>query len=261
MLYQKNELLNCLFFDAETIPKENSLEELKKKNNHLYEIWMEKFHIKNLEREIKLRKEKIYLDNLNSDLPIAKYLSPDHVPYDTLITPEEIFIQYAPLQAEFLKVFCISVGIFNEDFSIEIETVQSDNEKELLQQFKEFLDSDNFRNYILAGYNIKGFDIPVITKRFLIHNLSLPRLFRLKGKKPWEINICDLMDDWKGIALQGTSLDLVCTVLNVPTPKDDFKNSEVVKLLLTGKITPEQVCKYCEKDVVANMNSCLKLSF
>ncbi len=92
----------------------------------------------------------------------------------------------------------------------------------------------------------------------MINGLKLPSLLDVAGKKPWEVSFLDTMDLWKfGDYKHYTSLDLLTSIFNIPTPKDDIDGSMVGKVYwVDGDL--ERIVKYCEKDVVAVVQLFLK---
>lgn len=262
MIYTKREILNTCFWDIETRPLTDHFKEL---SQHMQELWLEKYHAKYFEKYIeKKQKEEFNRSSIAEEGRYQKFSDVEITDYPSINT---VYLESAALHAEFARIMCISMGFFievedeNEKKQIietEIITFIDENEVEILNQFKQFLESDGAKSFNLGGYNIREFDIPFTTKRFLINNISLPPVFQLKGKKPWDIVIMDVCDDWRGLQREIVSLDLVCTVMGLPTPKDKFKNSEVVGLLLSGQITLKDVGEYCEKDVRAVMQVVLE---
>ena len=47
-----------------------------------------------------------------------------------------------------------------------------------------------------------------------------------------------------------TSLELLTTILNIPTPKDDIAGSDVARVYWQEK-NIERIVTYCQKDVIA----------
>ncbi len=246
-MYKKNDLSQLLYFDCEAIPA-FKWEELKE---NLKILWLEKFHYKHYAEEIEFRQKKKAIE-INSPSILENKLSLE-------ISFEEIYNKYAALHHEFAKVWCISFGIVKLDGSFEINTIQNDNEKELLTDWSKVC--EHFSNLNLCGYNIGGYDIPLILKRMWVNGiLEYSKQFQLKDAKPWTTSFVDLMVDWKNIGWEATSLAVICEILGVNTPKDKFNNYEFTTLLLNGKITVEDGIEYCEKDVRALMECCFKLS-
>jgi hypothetical protein len=85
----------------------------------------------------------------------------------------------------------------------------------------------------------------------IINRIIIPEILDNAGKKPWEIKLLDTMDLWKfGDYKNYTSLDLLTTVLDIPTPKDDIDGSMVAGIYYIEKDLL-RIVKYCEKDVLA----------
>jgi hypothetical protein len=85
----------------------------------------------------------------------------------------------------------------------------------------------------------------------IINRLIIPEILDNAGKKPWEIKLLDTMDLWKfGDYKNYTSLDLLTTVLGIPTPKDDIDGSQVAGIYYIED-NIQRIVKYCEKDVLA----------
>jgi predicted PolB exonuclease-like 3'-5' exonuclease len=166
--------------------------------------------------------------------------------------------------AEFAKVICISVGIFdiNENIdSLRIKSFYGDNEFEILNSFRDLLQGHFYDKYhhTIAGHNLKEFDIPFICRRMVINGIKLPNLLRIHGARPWQVpHLMDTLELWKfGDYKNYTSLDLLCTVLGMPSPKDNLDGSQVSKAYWEGNI--EEIKDYCEKDITATARVILKL--
>ena len=89
--------------------------------------------------------------------------------------------------------------------------------------------------------------------------MDLPSIIDPTGKKPWEINHLDTLEMWKfGDRRNYTSLDLLCRVMDIDTPKDDISGEQVARVYRDDKDI-ERVKTYCEKDVIATAKLCMKL--
>jgi len=163
----------------------------------------------------------------------------------------------AGIYAEFGKIICISVGTFrkieNDNLQFRIKTYYNHNETLILQAFIDLM-NDHFRPSVnfLCAHNGREFDFPYISRRILINNLKIPSALDVAGKKPWEIeHLLDTLQLWRfGDYKNFTSLDLLCTILNVPTPKNDISGQDVWKIYWEENDL-EKIVKYCEKDVLA----------
>ena len=185
------------------------------------------------------------------------------------IEPEEIEASYsdkAAIFAEFGKIVCISVGIVvrdpkTQELSVRLKSFASKDEKELLQDFVTLIDQyyNNPHKHFLCGHNIKEFDIPYICRRMVIHQMALPPMLNLSGKKPWETkHLLDTMELWKfGDRKNFTSLKLLAAILDFPSPKDDIDGSEVGRVFWEEDDLP-RISLYCEKDVLATIQLFLR---
>jgi len=169
-------------------------------------------------------------------------------------TPEEAY-ERAGIYSEFGKIICISVGLVKneEPHSIRLKSFFGDNEKNLLKEFSDmlakFCRSD--KAAVLCAHNGREFDFPYIARRMIINDLVIPGILDNAGKKPWEVKLLDTMDLWKfGDYKNYTSLDLLTSILGIPTPKDDIDGSMVAGIYYTEKDLP-RIVRYCEKDVLA----------
>ena len=161
--------------------------------------------------------------------------------------------------AEWGKVWCISFGAVSLKNEIEINTIQNDDEKQMILDFIAVL--NHYDSYNLCGYNIAEFDIPYLLKRIWTNKINTyPPQLQLKDAKPWTTKHVDVMLDWMSISREKVSLGLLCEILGVKTPKDKFNNDQFTTLLLEGKITPAEGIEYCEKDVKALYEVCVVLS-
>jgi uncharacterized protein YprB with RNaseH-like and TPR domain len=103
----------------------------------------------------------------------------------------------------------------------------------------------------LCAHNGKEFDFPFISRRMIVHQITLPNKLNLFGKKPWEVPHLDTLEMWKfGDYKQYTSLKLLTAILDIPSPKDDIDGSEVAKVYYKEK-NIQRIVSYCEKDTIA----------
>lgn len=158
--------------------------------------------------------------------------------------------QKSGIYAEFAKVICIGLGYYHED-KFRVKTIASSDETEILKAFSNLMQLHfNSSEHLLCAHNGKEFDFPFLCRRFLIHNLQLPKLLQIQGKKPWEVKHIDTMDLWKfGDIKNFSSLNLLAHVFGIPSPKDDMDGSMVAKTFYEDKDLPK-IEKYCMKDVI-----------
>ena len=114
-------------------------------------------------------------------------------------TDDEHYFNSAGIYAEFGKVICICVGMFIKpkiktgEWKLRIKSFSGD-EKEVLKNFSSMLNKLNKKTaYSFAGHNIREFDIPYLCRRMMVHQMELPGLMNISGKKPYEVNWFDTM--------------------------------------------------------------------
>jgi 3'-5' exonuclease len=172
----------------------------------------------------------------------------------------EEFYERAGVMAEFGKIICISLGIFymeEKTNKLRIKSFSGHDEHEILSQFSALLNKQT-PNLMFCAHNGKEFDFPYLCRRLLINRIEIPLQLELSGKKPWEVNHIDTMELWKfGDYKNFTSLNLLATVLDIPTPKDDINGSQVKQVYYEEKNLP-RIVTYCQKDVITTAQVLLK---
>ncbi len=178
-------------------------------------------------------------------------------------TPSEVY-ERAGIYAEFGRIVCISAGLVVQkkgERYYRVKSFYDEDERKLLLSFNEML--DRFTSYpgrSLCAHNGQEFDFPFIARRSLINGLKIPRFLDLAGMKPWDIKerLLDTMQLWKfGDFKSYTSLNLLCAVFQIPTPKDDIDGSQVAKVYYEER-NLERIARYCEKDTLAVANLLLR---
>lgn len=163
----------------------------------------------------------------------------------------EVLYGKAGIYAEFGKIICISAGFIRKE-QLRIKSFAGDDERELLSNFSLLLQKNfNSSDHLLCAHNGKEFDFPYISRRMLVNGIRIPSLLDISGKKPWEVKHLDTMELWKfGDYKNYTSLALLTSIFNIPTPKDDIDGSQVGGVYWNEKNLP-RIVEYCQKDVVA----------
>jgi len=151
---------------------------------------------------------------------------------------------------EYGKILSLSYGFYGGDDKLHIKSlvINNDDEKSLMKEIKRVFDKISELHLIPCGQNIKGFDIPFIVKKLYKYNLAIPKSLQSLGKKPWEVNIVDTTDLWKGLGWDTSSLDEIANTLGLPSPKEDINGGQVYDIYWNEQDL-ERIAKYCENDV------------
>ena len=149
----------------------------------------------------------------------------------------------AGIYAEFGKIICISAGAIiqkNGERFYKVKSYHDTDEKKLLSEFNNMIEKFTSNpGKKLCAHNGQEFDYPYISRRTLINGLKIPRILDISGAKPWEIKdrLLDTLQLWKfGDYKNYTSLDLLCAVFKIPTPKDDIDGSQVAQVYYKEEI-------------------------
>lgn len=236
-MYSSSELKGMLFIDIETCSQYRNLDDLEKNGPEgLLDLWIKKAESIRLYEEDK------------RDL-----------------TDSELYEKCASIYAEFGKINTISIGqiAFDEigmPHDSKIKSFYGEDEIQLLEDFNNTMRAVFAKNpnVKLIGHNIKKFDMPWIVKRSLVNGIIPPTQFHFQKQKPWENCLLDTYEIWKFGGYNSSSLDMICNLFGIPSPKDAMKNYEVSEHYWNGNI--ENIMKYCEGDVKATMNVMLKMS-
>lgn len=154
------------------------------------------------------------------------------------------------LYAEFGRIVCISAGVIREG-TFRTKSFSNIDEKTLLEEFFAMVFSFEDRISGLCGHNVKGFDAPFVAKRAAVNGImKVPKAFELFNVKPWESLFLDTAELWKsGQFGSPAKLDMLCSLLDIPSPKSDMDGSGVLEAYTEGRIA--DIVIYCEADVLA----------
>lgn len=155
------------------------------------------------------------------------------------------------------KIVCISMAVVSKGRII-VKSF-SGTQKEIVEKFLGVLQN----GYMPCGWNIVGFDFPVLRQKAFKEGLLhlLPERFNDAGKKEWaftevkyETNVVDLMLFMKGTYFYSQSLAEACYLAGIPSPKNDnIEGSKVSQVYYSEGV--DRIVEYCERDVV----SCVQL--
>jgi len=211
-----------LFIDIETVGIESSYDQLLKSNHKLaslfehYESWFKK-----------------------------------RFPEDENLSLNEMFKIRTALVPEFAKIVCVCMGLVDTSGKFKTTIISDTDEKKLLENVRKTLIKCGEMGYWLCGHNVKNFDIPMLGKRMVINGLLPPKILPSYDTKPWEIKAVDTRDVWQfGQYASISTLDLMCGVLGIPSPKSEEMDGSRVHEVFWNEKNYDKINKYCEKDVV-----------
>ena len=171
-------------------------------------------------------------------------------PEDNGLSKDDIFKKRSALVPEFAKIICVSMAFVMENGDVKKQTFSGDNEKELLTQVRTLLDRCHKLDFYLCGHNLKNFDIPMLAKRMIINGILPSKILPSYDTKPWEVKAIDTKEIWQyGAYTSIGSLDLVCSTMGIPTPKDGEVTGDKVHHAYWVEQKLPQISEYCEKDV------------
>ena len=177
-------------------------------------------------------------------------------------TPETLY-KRAGIYAEFGKIICISVGIVTKGkyaYNFRVKSFFGHDEKKLLKEVRTLLDRCEKLGFYLCGHNLKNFDIPMLAKRMIINGIRPSKILPSYDTKPWEIKAIDTKEIWQyGSYTSIGSLDLLCSCLNIPTPKDGEITGANVHSAYWEEQKIKEITEYCEKDVDVLIETIIKL--
>jgi predicted PolB exonuclease-like 3'-5' exonuclease len=159
----------------------------------------------------------------------------------------EAYIENAGIISTYGKICCISFGYVDSSGESRISSFFGEDEREIVESFNNLLKKIETKNFNLSGFRIAHFDIPWVLHKLHKWGIKPASIICPYGKKPWEMRIVDMADDWKQKFAWAYSFDELAYELNIKSPKDSMNGSQVHKYYWDGKI--EEVKNYCEKDV------------
>jgi 3'-5' exonuclease len=233
--------IQACFIDIETMPQYEDFSDAPE--------WMRKYFMKKYQREVEPTSNMI--DTMTRN------------PW------QSVWENNAAFSAEFGKIVCISIG--------KIAFVENNMEHPRFY-VKAFCDTDEnalLKTFVgslqkvlqFVAHNGKEFDFPFLHRRMAVNRITVPWILQpiqLKGigmVKSWDMQLEDTMEMWSGVQWKHkTSLDALCQLFGLPSPKSDMDGSMVAQTVWDGiknNATEEalrKVATYCNGDLVALAN-------
>jgi hypothetical protein len=100
----------------------------------------------------------------------------------------------------------------------------------------------------------------MLAKRMIINGIMPSKLLPSYDTKPWEVKAIDTKEIWQyGSYSSIGSLDLMCSCLDIPTPKDGEVTGDKVHSAYWEKQMLKEISEYCERDVIVLVDAIKKL--
>ena len=170
---------------------------------------------------------------------------------------ETAYIENAGIVSTYGRIVCISFGFIDNSGEKKISSFSGDNEEDIITSFNNLLKKIETKNFNLSGFRINHFDIPWVLHKLHKYGIEPASIICPYNKKPWDMRITDMSDDWKQKFAWAFSFDEMCYELGVQSPKDLMNGSQVHKYYWSGRI--EEIKTYCEKDVRSSIDASIKI--
>jgi predicted PolB exonuclease-like 3'-5' exonuclease len=169
----------------------------------------------------------------------------------------EAYIDNAGIISTYGKIVCISFGYIDTNGAKQIRSFYGDDEMDIVNSFNNLLKKIETKSFNLSGFRIVHFDLPWILHKLHKYAIKPTDIIYMYDKKPWDMRITDMSDDWRGKFAWAFSFDELAYELGINSPKDIISGSDVHKYYWEGRI--EDIKTYCEKDVSSSIDAGLKL--
>jgi len=166
----------------------------------------------------------------------------------------EAYLENAGIISTYGRIVCISFGFIDNEGRSKISSYYGDNEEDIVNSFNNLLKKIETKNFNLSGFRVNYFDIPWVLHKLHKYGIEPANMIYLYDKKPWDVRVVDLSDDWKSRFAWAFSFDELAYELGINSPKDIINGSDVHKYYWSGRV--EDIKTYCEKDIEA----CIEVS-
>ena len=162
---------------------------------------------------------------------------------------EEAYLEQGGIISTYGRIVCISFGFTDDSGQAQIRSIYGEDEKDIVDSFNNLLKKIEKKSFSLSGFRILHFDIPYVLHKLHKYQITPADIIKPYNKKPWEMRIVDMADDWRQKFAWSWSFDEMCYELDVDSPKDKINGGDVNSYFWSGRL--EQIKEYCEKDVKA----------
>ncbi|TXE88602.1 3'-5' exonuclease [Campylobacter volucris] len=162
---------------------------------------------------------------------------------------EEIGSEFLPLPFHQIVSICAVIADKFGNF-IKVNKIQGENEKQMLEEFFNFIEKYQPR---LISFNGKNYDMPLLVIRALKYNVNASAYLDTTDKwnnyksKYAENKHCDLLESLGSFGQKGLKLDILCSMANLPG-KYDVSGNQVLELFYNNQLN--KIHEYCESDTL-----------
>lgn len=153
------------------------------------------------------------------------------------------------------KIVCACVAIDDDDIS----TFPYADEHSLLTDLFRFVVFECSTDTTFIGHNVT-WDLRMLYQRACVLSIPPPpALLNAMRAKPWDGAIQDTMRLWDSDPSKKISLDKLCKVLGIDSPKGNMNGSMVAQYYKEGRIS--EISEYCKRDTLAVRECYRRLTF
>jgi predicted PolB exonuclease-like 3'-5' exonuclease len=148
----------------------------------------------------------------------------------------DAYVNNAGIVSTFGKIVCISFGYIDNSGEKKISSYYGDDEKDIVNSFNELLKKIEKKTFNLSGFRINHFDIPWVLHKLHKYGIKPANIIYMYDKKPWDMRVTDMADDWKQKFAWSFSFDEMCYELGVVSPKENMNGSDVHHVYWDGGV-------------------------
>lgn len=147
------------------------------------------------------------------------------------------------------KIVCIGYAYGDE----QPRAKNADSEFIVIAQFFEYTELIMYKYETLVGHNLQ-WDLRFLYQRAVVHGLQPPpQLLKAMKAKAWDECLADTMLMWNPERDKKISLDKLCRILGIESPKRNMTGADVWHAYKEGRL--DDIAEYCRGDVNA-MRAC-----
>jgi len=177
--------------------------------------------------------------------------------WDKKFSLEDSYLDQAGIMSTYGRIVCISFGYVDASGKKQIRSFYGEDERDIVNSFNDLLKKIGQKSFKLCGFRINYFDIPWVLHKLHKYGIEPAEMIGPYDKKPWDMRIVDMSDDWKQKFAYAYSLDEVAYELDIKSPKDGINGSDVHKYYHSGRL--EEIKDYCEKDIETSIEISKKI--